>query len=257
MFKISTIALAGLAIGLSATAADAAVIYYQDFTSTSTDALDGTSPTVNNSGTAVEWQADGALLDGTMAQGKSNWLPFSFGREIYEFEVKVKIEGSSSSSDWFAIGFKANEDPGDFRTGRHFGFGQSDQVNAHYWLLQRRNGGWAAFHGPHTTGPSAAGTAGLAPSSSTITTMKIVFDNTDADNRTIAMYLNGEQIDLDESPDSSTWTVSTIPVGIGFSKSASFHADIESLTLSVVPEPATMLLAPMAGLLFLRRRRLP
>lgn len=253
MWKSITIAFGGLAIGLSAAIADAAVIYHHDFTTgSSSSPLNGTAPTVNNSGIDVVWDAHAnTKLNGASAANTSNWLPFTFDSDIYTLEANIRIPGSPSSTEWFAIGFSANHDGTEFP---NTGFNNGN-TKAYYWFQLQRNGGWSAHRGVSDRNPFNSGTTAI-PSGDVPTNIKIVFDNRDAENRTIAMYLNGVQLDLDPASDSLTGKVKTVPVGVGWGKANPGDAAvIDTFTLSVVPEPAaTSLLAIGTPALLARRR---
>lgn len=253
MRRSITIAFAGLAIGLSAAIADAAVIYHHDFTTgSSSSLLDGTAPTVNNSGIDVVWDAHvNTKLSGATAANTSNWLPFTFDSDIYTLEANIRIPGSSSNTEWFAIGFSANHDGTAFA---NTGF-NNGSTNAYYWFRLQRNGGWSAYRGVATQNPFNSGTTAI-PSGDVPTNIKIVFDNRDAENRTIAMYLNGVQLDLNPASDSLTRKVPLVPVGVGWGKAnPGSGAVIDTFTLSVVPEPAMASLLGIGTLSLLARRR--
>lgn len=242
---------------LLAASAHGAIVLSDDF-SGSGSALNGTTTDVGG----LTWTAGAVFKDNgnvdtlvsATANGQSAYLPYDITTgQIYTLTATI----TNPFSDWIAVGFSttANNTTATIFSARHSNSG------AYGWILARDSASAGQdvqfFDGAGTAG-GANGTnvAGLTLSVFT-NTFKIVLDTTGTDT-TAAYFMNGVQQGTTQVLGNSV-TVANALTGVGFSRdriaSGSTGGSIDSLTLDVVPEPATAFLGGLGLLGLLRRRR--
>lgn len=215
-------ALGGLC--LAPQAAAQTTIYADNFTGSSSDPLDGTTPGTE-SGTlggssSVAWSAksdfnaDGSIGNGYNSDGSAA-LPFvPQAGEIYTLSTTL----DTTAGGWLAVGFEDSDSTNQT-------FYSSNGGSA--WMLQG-SGGAAYFPGPGTTG-------GVGVDSPAVATLSIVLDTTEP-AWTESFFVDGTAVAGPLTPASNP-TINYVALGeLG---PVAGTASNFSLTTAAVPEPST------------------
>ena len=239
--KLFAAVLAALStLALVSIPAQAAVIYQDDFSGLSTDALNGQAPDIRpGSETWVagsEWKADGTVT--ATNNDNSAFLAFTpTAGNIYTLSATFTQPSGGNSNGWAGIGFTdTNTTTSSFWAN-----------DAAPWFLWRPSDASSAdqvvsFLGTGTSGSASEGTqTGTA-------TLSIVL-NTENPAWTAEWFINGGSV--------RTETYGTNPTlnYVGFGRENGQTTDFSAFSLTVVPEPSSALLVALGGLALLRRRR--
>lgn len=243
----------GVAGSLAMTSSAATVIYADDFNFTG--GMNGRTPTITTGGAtwntvvsaADAWSGNGSSVNSTTAV-RSALLPFT-PEDGYIYELSVKMSGASTgtSSNWISVGFglPTSTTSGNFTSGAPNGGNGT--------MILRENGNYGSFTSRGGTN-SITGTPSAAIPSFTAGTFydyKVTLDTSGA-NWVTKYHFGGSEVA------SFTWT--TDP-SIGYvmltsnTTSGSARFDDFLLTAQAVPEPASVALCGLAGMLALSRRR--
>ena len=232
--RTNVLGVAVLAIIVLLGAADAtgSPIISEMFSGASSTNLVGTTTSDGNDwigASNTSYKQDGSV-SGTL--NRTAYLPFTLTQgAIYTLQVDL-YPTPGGSSDWLAAGFSIDANDGNAQA-------NSDGGTAHAWLLLRQNGLTQAFNGPNTNNK-------IHDKAFTGNTAKIVLDTTNAADYT-AEYFDGN---------------GSLGAPVGFGAPAIGHVFISSYKMSgsfdnfiLTPEPATMAMLALGGVLGLQRRR--
>jgi len=245
MTRTTKTLLAGVAgLILTAASAHASTIYQHSFGGSDGVNLLGTGVDIDNNGGSNTWSgstgsfdADGSV-DGEGSHGV--WLPFSpTSGNIYQLSGSIDY----ASGAWITLGF-ANGNPDN-----HF-----NSIPAEPYGSVLVNAGVTTFDGQGLNGPNGhAAVSGFND-------VDIVLDATDANsaNWTVAFYLEGALVSGPSTiTNSGTWPATGDLDRIqyvGFSTSSA-SGTIDDFALTIIPEPGSLALMSLGGLLITRRRR--
>lgn len=249
--RFASITALGVALALSAPTTEASVIYQDSFNRVGL--LDGSAPDIrpgSETWTAFDEvgattpQTDGSVL--TLEAARRNmFLPFvPQPGNVYQVSVDVKLDPASTSGDWHAIGFQ--RDMTGWSDARSFAFGL-DPEGGFPWLLIRNNGAAVFFGGPGTqNNKGGPGTGTFA--SDVFHTLTVELDTTGA-SWVASGFINGIQIG-----DSHTFASnpSIMNVGLNAGGGSGYSYTFDNFVL--VPEPASLALLGLGGLMLLSRR---
>lgn len=244
---------------LAAHAAQATVLYHDNFTSaTPAAALSGSTPdTTIGSNTwkgSTLFRQDGVS---TVTGGNAAvWLPITLsGESTYEFTLNLDLT-AGANTNWVAMGFTNDvaATPGMFT-----------DVGA-TWMLLRRNAQTSAWGGPGTANNQWVNNAATGVTIGTNLTLTLrVTTGATAANSTVDMFVNTFQLDLNGAAAGSSREgvnlSSVTNFGIGASSTSSGVLTFQNFTAEVtaIPEPSTWAMVLGGGSLFVsmvgRRRR--
>jgi hypothetical protein len=246
--------MAGTLLAVMPAMAHADILYSQAFTGGTADPLNGT--TVEAGTLSGDWIAgDVFQLDGTTVDAgrrTSALLPFAITEgEIYELTVTASIDGASNQflglgfADNIAFTGGAQNDANQFRLA---GTVAQGVVAGYAWMFSAPETGQAvsAFDGDGINNGVVSGSL----ISTDTPTMKIILDASDSVNWTTEYYYNGSLIG--SSSQAKAFYANVDSVGLTVGNATGSFSDFK---LEVVPEPGSLALLGLGGLMVLRRRR--
>ena len=231
-------------VGLLSGAADATVIYSDDFSGDGSGGLVGTAPDTTTGGATWSgftvgtiWQDNGAITNNNN-QRRNVFLPIApESGKVYTAKIDVVRIGTTDS---FAFGFTETNDGND-------GFPLvADSLNASPWMTSFAvNGKVNSYMGPANGG---AGTQVSVSDPDNFNTLQMVLDTSDA-AWTVEFFLNGGSI---RGPEAFSANPDIQYIGFGRYNTGTFQVD--NFELSVVPEPASLGLLGFGGFLLIALR---
>ncbi len=249
-FKKITPILPLVTLGLTSLS-EAAVIFYDDFSSGSDAALNGQAPQVRPS--TQTWRANSVYTKNTSGDGavtssgsgSANLaLPAFDLDQVYT--VTARVTNATTGTNWIGVGFTT----------------QTTNTNAWnvagtgtYWMLWRGNDEIRAFDGTGATNGSGASGVNVTGVGNTLD-LRVMLDFT-APGFGVVSYMY-------KNPDALDWTVhSTSAIteslrnginSVGFTTLTN-NTSVWSFEYAVIPEPTSALLGGLGMLMLLRRRR--
>jgi len=251
--KLVTTTLTTLAVVLATQAQQyqTNIIYYESFSGSATELLNGKVPDVSATGAA--WQAGNLLYQNghwntyvaDSANGQAAWLPFTaLPNKLYILECSFL----NSQPNWLAVGFFSSypvNNSGISWTETRWEVRHSN--SGYLWMLSRNHGDQPdqqAFLG-YGTGNQVTAINGDLVDPNQWVNVKIVLNTgwpNDSGSYTYEYWLNDQ---LRASGTIATSLVGSIGgVGLSYERSATANsgADIDYFRLSVVPEPNSIAL---------------
>ncbi len=245
--KLLTIIAASLLLGASVSSA--AVIYQEDFSGGNTG-LNNTAPDVRPEGSSATWVAGSGFREngsftGTASTGQTAWLPYTFQNgQIYEVSMTLSFVPDAASTKWLSLAFT------DRPTLNSAAMNITDQAGPYAmgWALLRQDGDWKAFGGRGTTPALGIGESTNHPFAGALTnaTIRLVLD-TRGSNYLLSLYINDVQLDLTGTGLNYTFPAGQQFTGIGFGGSASDIGTFQQFTFSAIPEPSSVALLAVGG----------
>jgi len=234
---------------LASSASASLVVVYQENFGTTTNNLNGRTPTTVSGDfgtTDAVWIAstffkeDGSVASGsTDPKDRSAFLPFVPETGwVYTLELDLAVSGN-----WLSLGFSNAADvafgPND----------NNDEAPGTAWMLVRGNGDGAAFGGPGTGDGIHSGSLGVTTTETQRYT--IVLDMMNGPGSTnVEFFVNGLSWASAEDKDFSG--INYVQLG----RRTNTTGQYGNLTLSAIPEPSVpLLLGALGALMLLRRRR--
>jgi len=226
----------------AAVGAQAGILFQDDFSGVSTNGLNGTTPDVTQAGATwvasdAVFKADGSIVD---SSNKGAWLAYAFeANKTYTLSADII---SSAAADWIGFGFAQSVNA----AGRH----TEASVQGRAWLLTSE-AGQQVFVGPRATNKVYDNEI-ITDTTSAFSTYTLTLDTTDASDVLLSVNMGGTTVVDEESMGAFA---DLNPGSFGFSTDAGSAGTIDNLSLSVIPEPATlgMVAAFGGGILFVRR----
>lgn len=237
---------------IAATGSHAMVIFEETFSGSSSSPLDGTAPEVRP-GTETWISGAGFSADGSMTNSGSAWLPYALGNEVYEINLGIDLTPSSSTA-YMAISFITSNQPWSTSTfngvtGTYTTFGFRPNRDVEFWAGDRNNG--------NVDGGRLSSLVSLTGQ------IRMVLNLTGT-NWTVDVFYTpngGSEIVLDiNGTDAGTaYTYATNPPsikGIGITSNVNSAGRFTHYSLSVIPEPSSVVLIGLGlGALYLRTRQ--
>lgn len=258
MNALKIITATALTTSLTAAVHAETIIAFEDFAGTGVD-LNGTAPDIGI-GTG-NWQsgpgiftdageiigADGTTNGGTATREGSAVLDFTpVDGTIYELEAVITNPGGA----WVGVGFSDSANQLSGSNGR-----VSNTVpgvfGGYAWMFTL-NGRQAAFNGIGTNNKIATEDT---VANTTPVTLKVVLDTTGGSGAWTAEYfVNGSALEAPSLLVADASNISHVAISRDINTGA-LPASIDSFKLTEVPEPGSIALLGLGGLVMLRRRR--
>jgi hypothetical protein len=244
-------------------------LYYDNFDGAAGTDLHGTTPDITTGGATwvagVDFDADGTVtyanVDGSLGDGA--YLPFTpVGGTVYTLTAFIDTRPSplrsNNPNDWIAMGFARTNTPKERRF--YDDPGGANLPGGEYWMMTRTNLAVAPNYDQDFVGYRTNGGPGGSLTSSA-DNLKIVL-NTSVAPWTVSWYFNGI---LDRTVNVGAGPPAFVndPFGVGIQPISDFNyimisnnrcnGFIDDVTLSI-PEPATIALLALGGLLLRRKR---
>ncbi len=250
MKRIATILVSGFVLTtlLGAAVSSAAMIYFDDFADME-GSLDERTPPVTTDN--ASWDSYGYLSDAgddflrVNSQPRSAFLPFSpTSGFLYTYSVQLGHTGGTGTS-WAAMGFNLNDSGGTTQ--------QFNDNNGLGVVALRQSGNFQWWAGPELAGTNVTGSVSDYAAGQFYDFMLQL--DTRGSDWTLNLYVDGNQIDISGGSPGMSHVYATPPniQRIQLSNSAT-TAIFDNVELTVVPEPTTLVLLGLAGLLLIRRR---
>jgi hypothetical protein len=240
----------------------ASVIYFDDFTGMNSGTGDFT--TLNNrtpptTTGGAQWNSAGYVSDDGVdfvrmtTTNKSAILPFSpEAGYLYTFTVMIGHSGGSGT-EWGTMGFNTNESVPVGNATSAFNHTPSPGINH---VALRQNGSFQWWEGAGTAGTSVTGSVS-GYTANNFYEFRLELDTRPA-NWTLDLFVAGNQVDISGASSGLSHVYGTNPdiKWIQLSNNAT-TAIFDSVELTVIPEPGTLLLVGLFGLavVALRRRK--
>jgi hypothetical protein len=238
----------------------ATVIYFDDFTGMNsgtgafTTLNNRTPPTTTDS---ANWNSGGYISnDGVdfvsmnTANNHSAFLPFvPENGFLYTLTVRMGHSSGANETTFASMGFNLNVSPLTTQT-----FAGNNGLGH---VAIRRNGEYNWWAGPQTTGSTIGNTALAGFTENTFYEFRLELD-TRPDNWTLDLFVAGNQVDLNGASPGMSHVYTTTPTIRHIQLSSNAGTSIyDSVQLTVIPEPGTLLLVgvALATLCIFRRRK--
>lgn len=239
--------------------AGAVTLFSEDFGDGSGD-LNGEEPVITTGG--ATWVAEtGFKADGSVTGGGPGSATLAFtpvDGQIYTLDVSLGTSNypGGPDNDWLAIGF-ANGQNAETNNNNRF---INANVIASPWMLQRGpdGGNNTTFLGTATSGTQNGedwtAQTGLTGGNADL---RIVLDTTaGAGGWTATFFAKGTADSTYSEVRASSTLVSETITSVGIARSsADISGSVTSFTLTAVPEPSSLALVGLGGMLAVRRRR--
>ena len=235
--------VSALAVGLLALPAQhaaASTIYNETFSGAGTTDLNGTAPDTTTGGevwsASTDWKKDGSIVAGGITDDNA-FLAFTpESGKVYTLSATL----ATPSGAWAAVGFTETANTGGGTGNDDFWRNNPDEVGP--WVLYRSSTNVDSFLGPLTGGAEDEGDH-VGP-----ITLSIEL-NTQGAAWSAEWFINGGSVRSE--------TFATNPTNIsyvGLSRESGAGASFDNFSLTVVPEPGSLALLGLGGLLIARRR---
>ncbi|MBX2851623.1 MAG: PEP-CTERM sorting domain-containing protein [Phycisphaeraceae bacterium] len=260
--KITSLSLlAALALGVSTSAAADTVIVQEDFSGAGA-ALNGTSSEVfdadiTTAGGSATWVASTTFLDNGLVNGVAgnssaylnlgSYINSTKGTSEGIFELTMTIgDVTGTGNAWFSLGFSALTSPS---TSNHF-LDTAVTASTGTVILRERNSGELDFWAGTGNANSSQGPTGASGARTLTVTVDLSTHNgtTDFGSVTWSDSLLGDV-------GSHSYSTDTDFTSILFSEPSTTTATLSNLTLTQVPEPGSLALLGLGGVMIARRRR--
>ena len=258
LFAVGTAGAMALALGASA---QAGTIYQDSFGGNGSAGLNGTAPTVG----ANTWVASNAFQNDGSIGGTNGSATLAFTPENgYVYTLDVSLTGVTGGPSWIGAGFAHGQSTLSDATARFVGSGGTNNVSGLDWAMLR--GTTDGSHSNNTfqgtvSAPNSNGVDYASGKSGGAIDYRFILDTTGgAGNWTIKMLAD---LHTGTSGASSGYQVirNTEAVldptdinSVGIADAGNMTGNVTSFQLTSVPEPASLALLGMGGLLLIKRR---
>lgn len=215
--------------------ASASIIYFDDFSGSSGSNLHATAPDIRPGSqiwsSNTQWKADGSI-GGTFGNPAHSYLPFApSAGNVYALSVDMNVTGGQSANHFFSLGFSSTSN-----------VSEAYHPDGFYaFMIKRTNSNGGSDDVETYLGPGA--TSGTAHNyDSGAVNLKVVL-NTQPTLWTVEWFINNLSIRGPVGFSSSNPAISY--VAFGSFQNTSGTAD--NFTLSLVPEPASLLMIASAA----------
>lgn len=243
-------------VAMTTVTSNASVIYSEDFSGGTGD-IDGTSPDVSATGAA--WVAAGVFnQDGSMDPGPGS-MTLAFTPEngqIYTLDASFRgVTAPLNDLDWLALGFAQGQSATTDNNSR-FTAGSSAKVVGMAWMLFRGDLASGQLHKTHYAGTGNAADWTALTALTTDVDMRVVLDTTGGDGAWTSIWYAKAPVDSDYSQVGGPTVLPAMTIdSVGVASSGvDVSGTVESFSLTAVPEPATLALLGLGGLVLRRRR---
>lgn len=240
-----------------ATTAPAATIYSDPLDGSSGD-LDGTSPDDRGGTGTADWVAGNEFnADGSVAGPDQNeqgaWLPFTPASGMI-YTLSADVDVTSVDGDWISLGFAENNTTGAafFTLNNPGGYG-------HILYTGTRGATDGQVFPGEGTSADASSEVTFDPADTGAITLKVVLDTTGATSAdwTLEFFQAGNAISGPTTLSAAGGDGDLSEIGhVGFTNLNDVTGTIKNFTLTgVIPEPASLALLGLGGMMMLPRRR--
>jgi len=250
-----TLTLAAVALFAIATTAPAATIIYSDPLNGSSAGLNGTSPDDRGGTGTADWTANSRFnQDGSLTGGSGNgaaWLPFTPAQGfIYTLSADVNV-GDNENDRWISLGFGDQNSDAAFFSDPPKGYG--------HILYKPSRGSDAGQVFPGWGTSATSGETTFDPADSGAVALGVRLDTTGASSAdwTLEFFVGNTSISgpTTLSAVGGAGNLNEISV-VGLTHQIDSNGTIKNFTLTqVIPEPTSLALLGLGGVMVLARRR--